>query len=290
MIGEIIAGVLLGPSVMGRIPGFTDTIFPDDSKELLTLVSSVGLCFFMLFLGLEVDPVFMMQSWRSTLPIALASMAIPFGVGVGMATWLFTIEPDEQYNRLSFLLFIGTVFSFSAFPVLARILDSSKLISSPVGIQALGLAALEDVVAWCVLALIISYASSGAQTKAPSGTPIPGSSPYNSIIIFGILVAFILLLMMVVRPIIGWFYLRKQLHGADLNSDFIPYMFFGFLICAWFTECLGVHAFFGAFLFGCILPKEGDLIPMLAPKIELLIVHIFLPSHNTHTNSKHRAI
>jgi Kef-type K+ transport system membrane component KefB len=224
--------------------------------------------------------VFVLQSWKTTLPIALVSMSIPFGVGVGTATWLFTLEPDSQYNRLSFLLFIGTVFSFSAFPVLARILDSSKLISSPVGIQALGLAALEDVVAWCVLALIISYSTTGpGAAPTSSGSPPAGDSVWNSILIFVILVVFIAVLMLVVRPLIQHYYSKFQAAEikGDLNTDFIPYLFFGFLISSWFTETLGIHAFFGSFLWGCILPKEGDLIPILAPKIELLIVHIFLP-------------
>lgn len=271
MIGEIIAGVLLGPSVFGYIPGFTSTIFPDSSKDFLTLFSSVGLCFFMFFLGLEVDPVFMMQSWRSTLPIAFVSMSIPFGVGVSVATWLFTLESDEQYNRLSFLLFIGTVFSFSAFPVLARILDSTKLISSPVGIQALGLAALEDVVAWCVLALIISYSSTAGGT-AP-GAVVPQSSAWNAILIFVILVAFIAILMAVIRPIINYFYIRKQNNGENLESDFIPYLFFGFLIASWFTETLGIHAFFGrSAALGC----QSEHIRLLAfVSFPLLFLFVF---------------
>lgn len=328
VVGEIIAGVILGPSVMGLIPGFSDTIFPDSSKEFLTLFSSVGLCFFMLFLGLEVDPSFMIQSWRTTLPIAAISMSIPFGVGVGVATWLFTLEPESQYNRICFLLFIGTVFSFSAFPVLARILDSTQLISSPVGIQALGLAALEDVAAWCLLALIISYSTVG-----PDSNPtVPGDpttrSPWNAVLIFLVLVAFIAVLMLIARPLINRAYIRKQENREDLN-EFIPMLLFGFLISAWFTETLGIvsgrrrtralgqmpsmtgepccrpcsltlsfvtvcscvcfssqHAFFGSFLFGCILPKEGELIPILAPRIELLIVNVFLPIYFANSGMK----
>lgn len=292
VIGEIIAGVVLGPSVLGYIPGFSDTLFPADSLENLTLFSSVGLCFFMFFLGLEVDPVFMMQSWRTTIPIALTSMSIPFGVGCAVATWLWGLETstEQPANKLAFMLFIGVVFAFSAFPVLARILDASRLITSPVGIQALGLAAVEDVTAWCVLALIISYAATPGGDSPDPGTPggdlnPPGNS-WNSALIFAVLVVYIAFLMAIVRPLLARAYQYKIRQGADLNTQFVPYLFFGLLISSWFTEVLGIHAFFGAFLFGCVIPKEGDLIPILAPRIELLIVHVFLPIYFANSGMK----
>ena len=242
VLGEILAGVLLGPSVAGYIPGFTSTIFPESSQTFLTLFSSVGLCFFMFFLGLEVDPVFMLQSWRTTLPIALVSLSIPFGVGVGVGSFLFTLEDNAPTNRVAFVLFIGTVFSFSAFPVLARILESSKLITSPVGIQALGLAAFEDVSAWCILALIISYANSPSAAPVAGGADgnNDGTSPWNSVLIFLVLVAFIAVLMLIIRPLLAWQYKRKLETGQDLTSTFIPALLFGFLVASWFTEVLGL--------------------------------------------------
>ncbi len=245
------------------------------------------------------------------------SMTVPFGVGAAAAGWLLELESatETPSSELPFRLFIASVFAFSAFPVLARVLDSSKLISSPVGIQALGLAAVEDLIAWSVLALIISVApanssGSGSSSSSSSG---PATSSWNSLLVFAVLVVFIGVMMGLVRPALDRIYKRKLKRGQDINTTFIrqaasthrqrrvlsqrspasdgdsreragtvqqrgpatawrgiqltsflllslvllssAYLFFGFLACSWFTEVLGVHAFFGAFMWGCIIPK-----------------------------------
>lgn len=240
VVGEILAGVLLGPSVLGLIPGFTSTLFPSDSLDLLSLFSSVGLCFFMMFLGMEVDPSFMLAQWRTSVPIALVSLGVPFGVGAAVARALLRLEhtPAGEDDHASVAAFVGCVFAFSALPVLARILDSTRLITAPVGIQALGVAALEDTTAWCVLALIIGY-SGGCSDASHAAEPTGGGGKWTAIVMATLLAAFLALLLLIVRPLLARIYTRMVQRGDDVH-DLVPYLFFGLLIAAWFTEALGI--------------------------------------------------
>jgi len=152
VIGEIIAGILLGPSVLGNIPNFSNSIFPPSSLPTIQLFANIGLIFFMFFLGMEVEPKVMSKLWQSSLPIAMVSIMVPFAVGCGIAAYLWDIDHPVGADFTSFMLFIGTAFSFTAFPVLARILTSANLLTHMIGLQTLGAAAIDDVAAWCILA------------------------------------------------------------------------------------------------------------------------------------------
>ena len=263
--GEIIAGILLGPSAFGYIPGFSSTIFPTSSLVIITVFAQIGLIFFMFFLGLEVDVLLLTRNWRAAAPIAIASIICPFGAGIGISFWFYGIEPTNA-TQTTFLLFMGTAFAFTAFPVLARILTSFRLLESGVGVHALSIAAIDDVLAWCVLAITLSYAG--------------GGSALNGLYTMLLVVAFVLVVVFVARPFMVWaglfFHTRKH-SGDEFNRDYVAILFFLLACASIWTEIIGVHAFFGAFAFGVCVPKEHGLVEYLAPKIELLIVEFFLP-------------
>ena len=265
VIGEIIAGILLGPSAFGYIPGFSSTIFPTSSLTVLSVFSQIGLIFFMFFLGLEVDASLLTRNWRASAPVAVMSIIIPFCSGIGISYWFYDIEPTNA-TRTVFLLFMGTAFAFTAFPVLARILTSFRLIDTGVGIHALSIAAIDDVLAWIVLALTLSYAGGGSAAQGV----------YTMLLV----IAYVLVIVFVVRPclvVLGqWFSLRKR-QDEEFSREYVALLFLLLALASIWTEIIGVQAFFGAFAFGIIVPKEYGLVEYLAPKIELLVVEFFLP-------------
>ena len=283
VIGEIIAGIFLGPSVFGYIPGFSNTIFPTSSYTVLQVFAQIGLIFFMFFLGLEVDIALLTRNWRAAAPVAITSIIIPFGCGVGISFWFYDIEPTTA-SQSTFLLFMGTSFSFTAFPVLARLLTSFRLLDAGVGVHTLSIAAIDDVLAWCVLAITLSYAGGGSAVQGV----------YTMLLV----IAFVLVVVFIARPFMMWaglFFARRtaaaQAKGPgaeEFSRDYVALLFFLLACSAIWTEIIGVHAFFGAFAFGVAVPKSLDLyaaqgiahyglVEYLAPKIELLVVEFFLP-------------
>ena len=283
VIGEIIAGIMLGPSVFGYIPNFSTTIFPTSSLTVISVFAQIGLIFFMFFLGLEVDIALLTRNWRAAAPVAITSIIIPFGAGVGISFWFYNIEPTTA-DQTTFLLFMGTSFSFTAFPVLARLLTSFRLLDAGVGVHTLSIAAIDDVLAWCVLAITLSYAGGGSAVQGV----------YTMLLV----IAFVLVVVFIARPFLMWaglFFAKRtaaaQAKGPgaeEFSRDYVALLFFLLACASIWTEIIGVHAFFGAFAFGVAVPKSLDLyahegiehyglVEYLAPKIELLVVEFFLP-------------
>lgn len=265
VIGEIIAGILLGPSVLGFIPGFSATIFPQSSIVILSVFANIGLIFFMFYLGLEVEIEMLTRNWKAAAPVAVASIIMPFLCGIGISFWFYDLEPTIA-SETTFLLFIGTALSFTAFPVLARIMASFRLLDSGVGVHALSIAAIDDVFAWCVLAITLSYAG--------------GGPALNGLYTMLITIAFVLVLVFAIRPFLvkaGQFFSTRVADDEEFSRDYVGLLFLLLACSAIWTEITGVHAFFGAFAFGIIVPKEHGLVPYLAPRLELLIVDVFLP-------------
>ena len=150
MIAEVIGGILLGPSVMGRIPGFTTTIFPAAAMPNLTLVANLGLVLFLFLVGLEVDLRYFASNWRVAVSVGFAGMALPFGLGCAIAWGLYNQFTHEEGTKPIgfgvYMLFIGVAMSITAFPVLCRILTELKLLSTPVGVIVLSAGVGNDVV------------------------------------------------------------------------------------------------------------------------------------------------
>jgi len=221
---------LSGPSALGQIPGFSKTIFPPESLGALSLFASIGLIFFMFFLGLEVEPKSIIAALRSSILIAVSSILVPFICGSLLSIWLYNIE-DTDASFTVFLLFLGTALSFTAFPVLARVLTTSDLLFSPVGVQALSCAAVDDLLAWCTLACTLSYANGGGIA----------AGLYIAFIATG----FILFLVFPVRMLFTKIHNRLRAKGKEFDRNFLAIILLGLCISSWFAEILGIHAFFG---------------------------------------------
>lgn len=266
VVGEIIAGIVIGPSVFGLIPNYTQTIWPAWSLSTFNVAANIGLIFFMFLLGVEVDYGLMKKMWRTSVPIAIASIIFPFGIGALNAIWMYDYNNDStvhNQSEVAFYLFAGSSFSFTAFPVLASLLVSTKLLNTPIGIQALSTASLDDVIAWCVLAVSTSFATNG--NAANGGWVILAA------------VIYIMIMFFVIKPIITKIHDYFS-HNGDDNLYFVVILFLLMIISAFTTEVIGIHAFFGAFIAGVIVPKDDNtLTKSIVPKLELMTNQFFLP-------------
>jgi Kef-type K+ transport system membrane component KefB len=175
----------------------------------------------MFFLGLEVDIKHMQKSLRQSIPIAVCSIVVPFACGAGLSLWFYDLEPTQS-SFTTFLLFLGTALSFTAFPVLARVLTSAQLLTSPVGGQALSCAAVDDLLAWATLALTLSYSSGGGLL--------------NGLYVALISIGLIMFLVVVVRPGLDWYHKSLIARGDELNRNFLALLFLLLCLTAWFSQ------------------------------------------------------
>ena len=244
VIGEILAGIALGPSLLGLLPGNpTKVIFPAEARPYLSAISQVGLLIFMFLVGWEFDRRTVSRRKAMTLSVSLSSIALAFVLGVGLASLLYAHHSTVAGKRVPFVvfaLFLGAAMSITAFPVLARILKDRGLVNTEVGTLALASAAIDDVLAWCILALVSAIAT------ARNGTDL--------IQIAALSAAYIAVMSMVVRPLLAAFVRRV----AVLNRPGYLAIFVvaGVFLSSFATTWIGVHAIFGAFAFGFIMPRE----------------------------------
>ncbi|KAL8868470.1 MAG: hypothetical protein Q9174_004971, partial [Haloplaca sp. 1 TL-2023] len=267
VIAEIIGGILLGPSVLGRIPGFTDAIFPEESLPTLSLAANLGLVLFLFLVGLEVDLRLLQKNWKISLSVGAAGMAIPFGLGCAVAYGLYhEFREDSGLVPIDFgtyMLFVGVAMAITAFPVLCRILTELKLLGSEVGLVVLSAGVGNDVVGWILLALCVALVNAGSGIVA--------------LYVLLTAVAYVLFLVYAVRPIFLRI-LRKS--GSIQNGPTQSMVALTILLVfasAFFTGIIGVHPIFGAFLVGLICPHDGGFAIKLTEKIEDLVAVFFLP-------------
>lgn len=267
VIAEVIGGIILGPSVMMRIPGFQQAIFPTASMPGLSLVANLGLILFLFVVGLEVNMRMFVANWKVALSVGLAGMILPFGLGCAIAWGLFHhFHQQDGLVPISFgvyMLFIGTALSITAFPVLCRILSELKLLGSPVGVTVLAAGVGNDVTGWILLALCVALVNNGSGVTA--------------LYVLLACIAWILFLVYAVRP--GFIYLLKR-SGSLQNGPTQGIMTLTLLMVltsAWFTGIIGVHPIFGAFLIGIICPHDGGFSMKVTKKIEDLVSVVFLP-------------
>ncbi len=166
VIAEVLGGILLGPTAFGRIPGFTEHIFPKQSIPYLSLVANIGLVLFLFLVGLEVEMAVIKKNARFSLPIALGGMVLPFGLGAALSVPIYHtfIDPSTEFTH--FMLFTGVAYSITAFPVLCRILTELKLIDTTVGIVVLSAGVGNDIIGWTLLALSIALVNAGSGLTA----------------------------------------------------------------------------------------------------------------------------
>ncbi|PVH86076.1 hypothetical protein DL98DRAFT_545837 [Cadophora sp. DSE1049] len=267
VIAEVIGGVILGPSVMMRIPGFKDAIFPQASMAGLNLVANLGLIMFLFLVGLEVNMRMFITNWRVALSVGLAGMALPFGLGCAIAYGLYhQFRNDDGIVEISFgvyMLFIGTALSITAFPVLCRILTELKLLGTAVGVTVLAAGVGNDVVGWVLLALCVALVNNGSGIAA--------------LYVLLTAIGWILFLVYAIRPVFMYFLRRSGSIQNGPTQGMIAVTILLVLTSSWFTQIIGVHAIFGAFLVGLICPHDGGFAIKLTEKIEDLVSVIFLP-------------
>jgi len=260
VIGEIIAGIALGPSLLGAIsPAVYAFLFPKESLGVLQQLSQVGLMLFMFIIGMEFNTAKMKDMAKESAIVSVSSIVLPFALGALFAYFIYDDNLNKQHTRLSFILFVGISMSVTAFPVLIRILEERSLTQSAVGIFVTGVAALVDVIAWILLAAIT--------------TIVQGQSLTNSLVQVGLLALLFVLAVYLVKP-----FLDKQLH----ENTFITRSTFSLLIIcllsfAFITEIIGIHALFGSFLAGIIIPDKEKFREKVISKIEMPATVLLLP-------------
>ncbi len=264
VIGEILAGLMLGPSLLGALaPSVSEFLLPSDIAPTIGMISKIGVILFMFLVGLEVDLQSLRENSRSTLTIAHASIVAPFLCGGVLSMVLYPIYAPQGVDFTSFSLFIGVSLSVTAFPVLARILGDRKLQHTKVGMLALACAAIGDATAWTLLAAVSAIASSqiaGLWMK------------------IGMVLAYLAAMIGLVRPVAVWFGNRSDGRSGPLSRTSLAGALLGALISALATEAIGIHALFGAFLLGTLIPSESRLSREIRLRSEDLILVLFLPA------------
>ncbi|KAG2182106.1 hypothetical protein INT43_007033 [Umbelopsis isabellina] len=263
VIAEVIGGIILGPSVMGRIPHYMDTIFPKDSLPYLNLISTIGLVFFLFQVGLEVDVRLIKQDMRKSLTVGIVGMALPFAMGVAVSYGLYRLQDDDTIPFGSYLLFLGVAMSITAFPVLARILAELRLLKTNVGAITMSAGVMNDCTAWVLLALVVALLnSSGGITALWVFLCAVG---YSVLLIFGV----------------GPLYRRLCIYTGSLDNGPTPLVMtvtlLMVLISAFVTDIIGIHPIFGGFLAGVVIPHDGGLAIRITEKIEDMNNIVFLP-------------
>ncbi len=263
VMGEIVAGIVLGPSLLGfYFPDTMGFLFPQASLPTLSTLSQIGLILFMFIIGMELDISVLKTKAHSAIIISHASIVIPFFLGMVLAYIFYTNHAPQNVSFLSFSLFIGIAMSITAFPVLARILQERNLTRTPLGALVLTCAAADDVTAWILLAIIVTISKAGDLNSA--------------LFTIGLSAAYILFMIYVIAPFLkrlGSIYISRE----NLTRTAVALILMIVFLSSLTTEVIGIHALFGAFLAGVVMPSEGNLKKLISEKFEDIAVILFLP-------------
>ncbi len=260
VIGEILGGILLGPTLFGG--AITGTLFPAEVRPAMSLLAQFGVCVFMFLVGLHLDRGLLRGQGRIASTVSLSAIVLPFGLGALLALHLYGRHPTG--NELAFVLFLGTAMSVTAFPVLARILTDKGLLNTPIGGLALATAAVDDVLAWSLLAVVAALADGGAP-------------PWRIVLV----IPYAVLMLLVVRPLLARLAAIRAATGRFAGIGVLVAVAVGLFLSAEATEWMGLHAIFGAFLFGVVMPRRGaavlrqDALPWIERACSILLLPVF---------------
>lgn len=262
VIGEVIAGILLGPSLLGRVaPAAATYILPPEVAPHLGMLAQFGVILYMFVVGLELDTRVLRERGHATVAISHASIVVPFLLGSSLALWLYPLLSSRDVPFTVFALFLGAAMAVTAFPVLARILTDRGISRTPLGVVALTCAAVDDVTAWCLLAFVVSVA------RANVG---------GAFVTISLTIGYIALMFLVVRPLLLRFGFR--LSGGQTTQGMMALVLIGLLLSTLTTELIGIHAVFGAFLMGAVIPHDSDVARDLIHKLEDFVSVLLLPA------------
>jgi Kef-type K+ transport system membrane component KefB len=264
VMGEMVAGILLGPSLLGWVaPGAFAALFPSESLGFLSSLSQVGLLLFMFLVGLELDPKILKGRGQMAVVISNASITIPFFLGTLLAIYLYPRLSDDGVAFTHFALFVGIAMSITAFPVLARILAERRLLRSRLGIISIASAAVNDVTGWVILAAVV-FLVRASDSALSLWVTLLGVVVYIGIMLFPV--------RRLLRRLEGMY--ERQ---GGLSQDVLAILLLFVLASSWVTEWLGIHALFGAFLAGAVLPKHPKFVHALTEKLNDTAVVLLLP-------------
>ncbi len=263
VIGEMIAGIVLGPSLVGMyFPEFSAFLFPKESLGNLQFLSQIGLILFMYIVGMELDLSVLRKKAHDAVVISHASIIIPFALGVGLSYFIYREFAPDGIQFTSFALFIAIAMSITAFPVLARIVQERNLQKTKLGTVVITCAAADDITAWCILAAVIAIVKAGSFA--------------SSIYVILMAIAYVFIMIKIVRP-----FLKRigdlQAGKNTINKPMVAIFFLTLILSAYTTEVIGIHALFGAFMAGAIMPENTKFRTMFIEKIEDVALVLLLP-------------
>lgn len=264
VVGEMMAGILLGPSLFGLLaPNVFHFVFAASSLDALRLFSQIGVCLFMFAVGMELDVSEVRHKAQTAIVVSHSSIVIPYLLGVTLALFLYSHLAQPGASFLAFALFMGISMSITAFPVLVRILQDRGIFKTPLGSTATACAAVDDVTAWSMLAFVVSIAKA---------TSVAGAA-FN----LGLVLAFVALMLFVIKPNLPRWLGQPALERPDPSKAVLAVVVGVVLLSALTTELIGIHALFGAFLAGVIMPTAGGFRDKLVVRIEDLSAVLLLP-------------
>ncbi len=262
VMGEVVAGILLGPSFLGWLaPQAASHLISSDVVPYLSVISQIGVVLYMFLVGIELDTELLRRRTQASILISHTSIVVPFLLGSVLALWLYPSYANHGVPFTSFALFAGVAMSITAFPVLARILTDRGMQKNPTGVLALACAAANDVTAWCLLAFVV------AVTRAQPG---------KIVFVLALTAGYILFVVFVAKPGMLWVARKREREGQTSRGMFAG-VCSAILLAAFATEWIGIHALFGAFLLGAMLPHDSALARDLRAKCEDLVSVLLLP-------------